>query len=302
MQDSRKTEIRVGVLTIIGIILFLLIFGWAKDIQLFGEDQILNIKFPSVAGLEVGDRVTVYGIRKGYVDKIDLVSNEVIVTAVIDTDTKLYDDAEISIMMLDMMGGKKIEINPGNSQKLMDLSEMQQGKFVGDLATAMAALSEVQEDLVDVVSETKKTIISINNLFNDDKLQTELKSSVSNMNNLSKKLSKIVNQNEAGFNRLIDNGNQLVESANKMISDNSENIKSAVLEMNTVVQNSNSLITKLDKLAGEVADKKNNVGKLLYDEKLLDDLKITIEQVKLLTEILIEQLQNEGVNVDAHIF
>ena len=302
MRDQRKTEIKVGVLTIIGIIIFLMIFGWAKDIQIFGEDQKVNIKFPSVAGLEVGDRVTVFGIRKGHVDKIDLINNEVIVTAVLDRGTKLYNNAEISIMMLDMMGGKKIEIDPGDSGELMDLSQIQQGKFVGDLATAMAALSEVQDDLVGVVAETKKTMSSINKLFSDEKLQSELKSSVSNLNKLTKKLAFIVDKNEEGFKQLIENGNQLAESANTLIIDNSESIKTTVKEMESVVKNSNSLISKLDKLTGEISNKENNIGKLLYDEKLVDDLKITIEQVKLLTEILINQLQNEGVNVDAHIF
>lgn len=302
MKDTRKTEIRVGVLTILGIIGFLLIFGWAKDIQLFGEDQMIKIQFNSVAGLEEGDRVTVHGIRKGHVEKIELIDNEVIVSAMLDQDTKLYTDAEFSIVMLDMMGGKKIEVDPGKSNQPMDLNKLQQGKFVGDLATAMEAFGEVQDDLVEVVSETKKTITSINSLLSDDKLQNDIKISVSNLNGLSKKLSKIVDRNEEGLKQLIENGNQLAESATKLISDNSENINSTIAEMQNVVKNSNSLIEKLDKLTAEVANKENNIGKLLYDDQLVDDLKITISQVKTLTEILIEQLKNEGVNVDAHIF
>jgi phospholipid/cholesterol/gamma-HCH transport system substrate-binding protein len=302
MKDTRKTEIRVGVLTILGIIGFLLIFGWAKDIQLFGEDQMIKIQFNSVAGLEEGDRVTVHGIRKGHVEKIELIDNEVIVSAMLDQDTKLYTDAEFSIVMLDMMGGKKIEVDPGKSNQPMDLNKLQQGKFIGDLATAMEAFGEVQDDLVEVVSETKKTITSINSLLSDEKLQNDIKSSVSNLNGLSKKLSKIVDRNEEGLKQLIENGNQLAESATKLISDNSENINSTIAEMQNVVKNSNSLIEKLDKLTAEVANKENNIGKLLYDDQLVDDLKITISQVKTLTEILIEQLKNEGVNVDAHIF
>jgi phospholipid/cholesterol/gamma-HCH transport system substrate-binding protein len=302
MKDTRKTEIRVGVLTILGIIGFLLIFGWAKDIQLFGEDQMIKIQFNSVAGLEQGDRVTVHGIRKGHVQKIELIDNEVIVSAMLDVDAKLFTDAEFSIVMLDMMGGKKIEVNPGNSGELMDLNKLQQGKFVGDLATAMEVFGEVQDDLVEVVSETKKTITSINTLLSDKDLQNDIKSSLSNLNGLSKKLSKIVDSNEEGLNQLLQKGNQLAESANKLITDNSENINATVSEMRNVINNSNSLIKKLDKLTAEVTNKENNIGKLLYDEQLVDDLKVTISQVKTLTEILIEQLKNEGVNVDAHIF
>jgi hypothetical protein len=49
-------------------------------------------------------------------------------------------------------------------------------------------------------------------------------------------------------------------------------------------------------------NQQNNIGKLLYDENIIKDLKLTLKQVNELTSILIEQLKNEGVNVDANIF
>jgi phospholipid/cholesterol/gamma-HCH transport system substrate-binding protein len=302
MKDTRKTEIRVGVLTILGIILFLLIFGWAKDIQLFGEDQLVKIEFNSVAGLEEGDRVTVFGIRKGHVEDISLVNNKVIVTAMLDHDTKLYDDSKFSIMMMDMMGSKKIEIDPGNSGNLLDLQKVHSGKFVGDLASAMEAFSDVQDDLTSVVAETKNTISNINKILNDEKVQSDIKNSLSNLNSLTRKLNTIVKQNEDGLKTLIENGNKLAESANSLVTENRGNIDSILTEMKNVVSNSNNLISKLDVLTSEVQNKENNIGKLLYDDELIKDLKATISQVKEMTAILIEQLKNEGVNVDAHIF
>ena len=49
-------------------------------------------------------------------------------------------------------------------------------------------------------------------------------------------------------------------------------------------------------------NQQNNVGKLLYDEEVIKDLKQTLKQVNDLTSILIEQLKNDGINVDANIF
>ena len=52
----------------------------------------------------------------------------------------------------------------------------------------------------------------------------------------------------------------------------------------------------------EVKSKENNIGKVLYDENMYDDLVTIISQLKELTEILVQQLKNEGVKVDADVF
>jgi hypothetical protein len=44
------------------------------------------------------------------------------------------------------------------------------------------------------------------------------------------------------------------------------------------------------------------LGRILYDENLLNDLKSTIEKTNKLLKIFTEQLEGEGLNVDANIF
>ena len=50
-----------------------------------------------------------------------------------------------------------------------------------------------------------------------------------------------------------------------------------------------------------IKSKNNNIGKIVYDTKLYDDLNKSIKQVNELTKILIEQLNNKGFKVDAHL-
>jgi hypothetical protein len=58
----------------------------------------------------------------------------------------------------------------------------------------------------------------------------------------------------------------------------------------------------MDSLITQTKAEKNNAGKLLYDSKLFDQLKNTLEQLNELTKIVNKQLKNEGLNVKTHIF
>ena len=73
-------------------------------------------------------------------------------------------------------------------------------------------------------------------------------------------------------------------------------------DLKNVFQKSDTLLTDLNNLTKETMNQQNNVGKLLYDEDVIKDLKQTLKQVNDLTSILIEQLKNDGINVDANIF
>ena len=44
MKEQRKTEIKVGLTVIFGILIFLWIFGWAKNLSIRSSENFLKIK------------------------------------------------------------------------------------------------------------------------------------------------------------------------------------------------------------------------------------------------------------------
>ena len=70
MKDQRKTEIKVGVTVILGLLIFLWIYGWAKNFTVNSHRKEISVEFASVSGLSEGDPVTINGVKKGYVKKI----------------------------------------------------------------------------------------------------------------------------------------------------------------------------------------------------------------------------------------
>jgi|UniRef100_A0A7V2ZJW8 phospholipid/cholesterol/gamma-HCH transport system substrate-binding protein len=302
MKDQRKTEIKVGLTVLAAILIFLWIFGWAKNISIRSTENIIKVSFQNVAGLEIGDPVTVNGFRKGYVNDMKVLPNEVIVEIALDNDVSLKKDARFSISMLDLMGGKKVEIYPGESSEVLDLTEIHHGIFLSDIPAVMSLLGSVQDDLVTVLKDVKVTLSSMNQYLTDEKFSSDIKQSLKNLNSLTAEISSLVQQNKNNIKVLTDNAILLTENSNQLIKTNEQNIHDLIKNMNEVANRSNQLLNDVSRLTNETLQQQNNLGKILYDEELLKDIKSSLRQVNELTSILIEQLKGKGINVDANIF
>jgi len=301
MNKNKKTEIRVGFTVIVGLILLTWIIIWAKNLSVFNDDVKLKIEFDSVAGLETGDAVTISGLKKGYVEQINLEKNKIIVTISLNKNVELRKDSDFFIQMADLMGTKKIDISPGKSNELIDFTKIQKGYFSGDISTAMAMLSSVQDDLVTMIKDFKITLDKVNNLL-DDNLQTEIKSSVKNINDLSLNLNKMVNENRIAVKNLLEEGNKLVQTGSEFIKTNSEEVNLFIKKSNGVFENLNQLLAKSSSLIDQTSKGKNNFGKFLNDKELFDDLKKSVSELKSLMKLINKQIQGEGLKVDANIF
>lgn len=298
MRDNKKTELKVGLTVFLGILITLWIIGWAKNSFLFSETKPLAVEFNSVAGLNVGDGVYINGVKKGLVTNIKLEKNSILVHLTFDSPVKLTKDATFSIMMLDLMGGKKVEITNGNSDQYMNLNETQKGTFAGDVSTAMAALGSVQDELVTIIKDVKVSLDNINGVLTDAELKTNLKSTIVEARQMLQKINSLININKDNIATLIENSNKLVKNTDNFISNNDKEISKSIENLNKLLKNSDSLMVKLNKISDETTAKKNNIGKLLYDEDTYKKLLDTLEKIDLLIDELNSQLKGKGLNVD----
>lgn len=302
MKDQRKTEIKVGITVFLALIIFVWVFGWAKNLSISSNKIEIKVQFSSVAGLEVGDPVTINGVRKGYVKDISINQDKVLTLLQLDENVTLKNDSKFYVTMLDLMGGKKIEIYPGSSAEVIDKNKIQNGEFVGDIASAMAMLGSVQSDLVDVIKDVKITLSNVNNILTDKEFNNNLKISLENLAEISNKLDNLLNQNSTEINKLLKNGNELTTQVNELIKTNKDSVSQTLTSIKQVLNESKNLISKVNDLMDKTNKSENNLGKILNDKELMNEIKVSITQIKELTKILIEQLKDKGIEVNTHIF
>lgn len=301
MKDERKTEIKVGVTVVLALLCLVWILGWAKNYSINSSKKILHIRFQSVSGLEVGDQVTVSGLRKGFVDDIVADNSSVIAKITMDPDVVIKKDAKFRVEMLDLMGGKKIEITPGVQSDEIDYKMIAQGEFSADIPSVMRTVGTMTEDMPEMMASLKVTLNELKKAITDEELKSNIKTTVAQLKDITIALNSFVNKNSANMTDLVTTSKEVMHESKDLLKKNGPEIESTLKSVKTLTASTEQLIAKLDGFMVETKDKKNNLGKALYDDSLLVETRKMVNLVQETIKLLNDQLKNDGVNVRAKI-
>lgn len=302
MKPQRTTEIKVGLTVLFGIIVFIWILSWAKNVSISSGDVELKVKFENASGLQVGNQVSVNGVKAGVVKDIYVENYYVVVEISVNNNVQLKRDAKFSLQVTDLMGGKKIDISPGKDSVPINPDELQVGIFQADLASMMEVLSGIEIDLNTILEDVKSTLSEINFFLTDEQIKKDIRTSITGLSTLTTRLNKMLTENQENIRSITKNTKEITEDTKELISANRESINGSIDHLNSILQSSDSLVTKLNFLTNETLSGDNNIGKLLYDDSLFISLTKTLEQTKELTKVILEQLKEDGVKIDANIF
>ncbi len=134
MTNEEQTDIKVGITVLAGIALLLFGIGWAKGWNTAGHEIRYQAAFQNAGGLELGDPVTLNGVKRGIVREVETRQSDVLVTMGFSDKLDLHEDASASISMLELMTGKKVELHPGTSSKPLPPNTIIPGVFSGTSA------------------------------------------------------------------------------------------------------------------------------------------------------------------------
>ncbi len=301
MKENRKTNIKVGVTVILALLIFIWILGWAKRITIAGDYNVLKMRFDSVSGLEIGDHITVNGVKMGKVHDIKIDGNYVIVEGYIPKSVIIKKDAQARVEMLDLMGGKKIELKPGESNELFDFNDVLYGKLSTDIPGALSMVGNVEQDLKAIIIDTRNMLDKINKNFSDETVITSLKNSLKNLEEITNNLNSFLIKNNSKLDKTIENISVITEKTDKFLTQNSDTLLATFNETRLLVNNLNKVVNALDQIFNQTKTGENNLGKVIYDEELYAKLKQSIIRLDEISRLLQEQLNSQGIKVDAKI-
>jgi phospholipid/cholesterol/gamma-HCH transport system substrate-binding protein len=302
MRNPRAAEIKVGITVLMGLLVFIWVLGWAKNFTLTSYDNQVKVRFTKVSGLEIGNNVTVNGVRKGTVKDFVIQGSSVIVTLSIRDEIVLKKDAQFSLESTDLMGGRKIEVDPGDSDEKLDLAVVHQGKYISDIAGMISLFSDIQDKISIIANESVKTLRGINSLLEDKTFIEGLRTSIANLNNVTAKLDRVITENQQNLKEITENTKEITSDTKVLIKENKDKVEITLANLNAVMLKSDSLMTSLNYLTQETISGGNNLGKILYDDSLYNNLLQSMELIKELSKVILEQIQTDGIKVDAYIF
>ena len=128
-----STEAKVGLFTVLGILLFTACVMFLGRMELFEPPQMkITGEFQSVTGLKTGNQIKYSGVAVGHVTGMQVTSKGVTLTMEINKATEIPDDSEFALANDGILGDKFIQVTPGKS------------KSSSRMATAFTAMDRVK--------------------------------------------------------------------------------------------------------------------------------------------------------------
>lgn len=269
---SISIELKVGTAVLIATVI--LVFGiiWVKDYKFNVEHYSYAVLFPNIGSLEVGDPVSVLGVKKGEVEKIGLQGNYVLVTFKITKDVLLQSDAKFTVMNIGLMGERFINIAPGVSSEPLDLSIPVHGYYDTGIPEVMGMMGAAIDEIRHLVAIFEGTV-------GTPAATQSIKDIIANVEKLSSDWRSMTEENRGKMTQAIDD---LAESSSKlknMVDSNEEKFQSTVENVNEASKRFVELSGRLDSLStsvhgllSELERGQGTLGRALKDDSLYQGL------------------------------
>src|SRR3989475_5029812 len=114
MDITYKQEVRVGLLVLVGFVVFTAFMFWSTGRSIVSKAIPVDVVFKNVSGLKEGDPVRVSGVKKGRVGNVRLVRvGHVTVALNFDPQVRPHKDARAIVASADFLGAQYLDYDPG---------------------------------------------------------------------------------------------------------------------------------------------------------------------------------------------
>jgi phospholipid/cholesterol/gamma-HCH transport system substrate-binding protein len=212
----------------------------------------MTVLFKDIRGLEKGDPVVVRGVQKGEVSKILLLPDYAEVQLWLNKDVILFADFRIIVESRELIGGKQVFIDPGDSNEPVDFDKVFYGETGGD---PIALLNEAKRSLmrVDSVIYQMKTLLE----------RKELGGIIRNLEETTKLANNVFRENSSKIRITLDHFENITRH---MVDD------STIFRFGKVVMRMDNMIKSIQGITKQIKKKEGSLGKLIYDEELYNQL------------------------------
>ncbi len=285
-MDNRTIELRVGIVVAIAAIILFLGIIWIKEYRFNVERYKYGVLFPNVGALGVGDPVTVLGVKKGTVESIILSGGDVLVTFNLTTDVKLKKDAKFTVMNIGLMGERFIDVSPGHSPELLDLSK----PVVGFYDTGIPEVMGMAGQMLD---EIRRLVAHLEGIFGTEWSQESFKETIKDLRKLSSDLVTLLDRNKDKLEKTATDLSYTSSELKVLVERNKEKLQSSVdnfttssAKLDTITTTLSSLSVSLKNLTQKIESGQGTFGKLINDSTLYNDLRKTTNNLdELVTDI-----------------
>lgn len=279
-----KNETKVGILAAFSIALLIIGYNFLKGNSVFSNDTTLYARYAKVDGLTVSKPVLINGFQIGRVSKLELQPDgSIMATMSISSKYEIPENTVAKLEGTDLLGGKAIVMHLGDSKKMAEEGFTLNGNVAKGL---MDQVEPIQKKAEVIVARMDSILTSVNSMLNPemqknvDRSFNSIAETLGSLEKTSKKVDALVGSESSKIASILAN----VEGITNSLNQNSAKITSIMSNINSVtdqfaaanfkatLDNANQAMADLQVVITNIKDGKGNMGLLLNDTKLYDNL------------------------------
>jgi len=285
-----SNELKIGLTTIIAIIVGFIGYSIMKDQPIFKTSTTIYTKFSQVHGLISGNPVNIKGFKIGTVKNMDLlISDSTLVTLSIEEDYQIPEGSIAVLKSSGVLGGKFIEIQKSDSREMVQDGETIDGVYEQGIMDSFAAEGEkLSNDISTSIKGMEKLIVGLNETL-DDSTKQNISGILGNLRSTTSSLDQVISQRQNDLDQMIVHAKETLGNVNDLSSENKEkltslitNLESTSKEMETLSKGLNKTNTTLDDVLTKINNGTGTLGKLANDPSLynnIDSLSANLNQL-----------------------
>ncbi len=298
-----SNNVKVGLTVVVGLIVLALVLIWAKGIRPGQDRRTITLVFPDAQGLQSGEPVMINGVKLGQVTDVEVMPDGARVTAEIVRQPELKTDASATIGLLELMGGKRVNLEPGHAAAPLPDGAIIAGRSTLDIPGALARVGEMTDsvDLRRTMRGVDETIASVNGLVSDPQTQAEMREILTNLAAASKDLasvSRLVARNETKLQATMDRLASTSARLDELARTDGPKLGRLASSADTTLTATRDLVARVDSLVAGLHDQRTVAGAVLNDPAFLLKLNTTLDALNL----LLNDLRTKGIRTKIDLF
>jgi phospholipid/cholesterol/gamma-HCH transport system substrate-binding protein len=287
-------EVKIGLATIVAIVLFIWGFNFLKGKNIFSSTDIFYVQYDELGGLKESNAVLINGFQVGQVTGLRLADGserKVWVKILVEDKYKIPMGSEARLFSADFMGTKAIELILSNSDAFHQDGDTLRSVIMLGLLDDMEALGE---KVMGIASGVDSMVTQLMAIF-DEGVKDDLKGTVSNLSNTAQNLDVMLSE-DGDITRLIQKLNYLAANINDAMAklpatmDNIEAVSDTLkhAEIGTLIKNTAQTMEYLGTILSKIEQGEGTAGKLVNNDSLYTNLTQTTKELELLLNDLRE--------------
>lgn len=269
-------EVKTAILILGCIIIFIFGFSYLKGTSLLNKEKTLHALYDDIEGLVVGANVTISGLNVGKVKEIDFDENydKIKVTFSIREDLSFSNQSVAQLYEAGLIGGKSIAVIPKYDPKniIQNHDVLPSDVKPGLTELVNQQIAPLQDKIEGLLTSADSLFAGVSNVMNFE-TQNYLKSAleglsstISNINDLSSNMNRIVETNEKALNKTLINFGDVSSNLSRLTDSLNQ------MPLNATVKNFESTSAKLKIIISRLESGEGSMGMILNDKTLYDNL------------------------------